>query len=83
MERLPGQPARVDVQAVVQILSSKISALTIENAMLQARVGDLEARLQAEKRNREEAEKRNREEEEKRKKERVDKQGKKEEEKQK
>lgn len=46
MERLPGgKHASVDVQAVVQILSSKISALTLENAMLQARVGDLEARL--------------------------------------
>jgi len=43
MERLPGQPARVDVQAVVQILSGKISSLTIENAMLQARLAELEA----------------------------------------
>ena len=45
--RMPGQPAGVDVQAVIHILSSKISALTLENAMLQARVMDLEAQLRA------------------------------------
>ena len=41
------QPASVDVQAVVRILGSKISALTLENAMLQARVLELEAQLRA------------------------------------
>ena len=42
---MPGRPARVDVQSVVQILSGKISALTIENAMLQVRVAELEQKL--------------------------------------
>jgi len=45
--RIPGQPATVDMQAVIQILTSRISALTLENAMLQARVMDLEAQLRA------------------------------------
>lgn len=45
--RMPGQPASVDVQAVIRILSSKISALTLENAVLQARVIELEAQKEA------------------------------------
>ncbi len=41
-----GLPA-VDPQTVVRLLSSRIAALTIENAMLQARVLELEAQLRA------------------------------------
>jgi len=38
--------APVNMPKVIQILSSKVSLLTTENAMLQARVMDLECELQ-------------------------------------
>ena len=47
MNMQPGGSVHVDAQAVIQILTSKISALTLENAMLQARVLELEAQLRA------------------------------------
>ena len=36
---------QVDAQAVIRILSGKISLLTLESAMLQAQVMELEAQL--------------------------------------
>ena len=36
------QPAQVDINAVLQVLSGKVASLITENAMLQARVMDLE-----------------------------------------
>lgn len=44
---LAPQGAMVNPQAVIQVLSNRISGLTVENAMLQARVMDLESQLQA------------------------------------
>ena len=41
-------PANVNAQAVVQILSTRISALTLENAMLQARLIELEGQIRTE-----------------------------------
>jgi hypothetical protein len=49
MNMQPGGSVHVDAQAVIQILTSKISALTLENAMLQARVMEQEAQLRGEK----------------------------------
>ena len=43
-----GMPANVNAQAVVQILSTRISALTLENAMLQARLIELEGQIRTE-----------------------------------
>lgn len=47
MDKTAGHPASVNPQAVIQILTSRISALTLENAMLQARVIELEGQLRA------------------------------------
>lgn len=45
--KMKSQPATVNMQAVIQILTSRISALTLENAVLQARVIELEGQKEA------------------------------------
>lgn len=46
IEQAP-QGAMVNPQTVIQVLSNRITGLTVENAMLQARVMELEGQLQA------------------------------------